>query len=288
MIPHFSNLLSRPLAISEAGAKHLRSLAINQANQAQFALALNKIDPKSGCFEYDYLGNEIQEPEDLCDGVRMIPLYGPITRGLGRMGQYFGMADTDRFSKWINEATADNTVSTIALHIKSPGGDAIGCFEAAQLVKDASKVKPVIVFCDDMMASAAYFIGAGATAIFASPSSLIGSVGTYVLLTDDSEAWKKMGVEFIVVRSGKYKGSGLDGYSQEQIDNIQKMVDSFGAQFRGFVSANRPSIQESDMEGQVFLGGEASQNGFVDGIANSLMYSLDEYKRVSQVAMYKF
>jgi len=184
---------------------------------------------------------------------------------------YFGMADTDRFCKWVNDAANDPSVSTIFLHIQSPGGDAVGCLEAAQAVKAATETKRVIAFCDDMMASAAYFIGSAATTIYAAPSSLIGSIGTYVLLADDSDAWKRMGVEFRVIRSGKFKGAGLDGYTPEQIENVQRMVDSFGAQFRGFVTEARSGkIKPEDMEGQVFLGEEAAGKGFVDGIANKI------------------
>jgi signal peptide peptidase SppA len=231
----------------------------------------------------DHLGNKIPEPADDGNGSRVIPLQGPITRGMGLLGMYLGMADTDRFAKWVSAAAADPSVSTIFLHIKSPGGDAVGCLEAAQAVKEATKTKRVVAFCDDMMASAAYFIGAGATAIYASPSSLIGSIGTYVLLADDSDAWKRAGVEFRVVRSGKFKGAGLDGYTPEQIENVQRMVDSFGAQFRDFVTyARKGRIKEEDMEGQVFLGAEAAEKGFADGIVNNLEILLAKHAKAGQ------
>lgn len=278
-----STLLARPLAISEIGASHLRGLATNPAHYERFAVASKEAGDKPDWLTMDYLGNRIPEPYDTETGARVVPLQGAITRGLGLLGMYFGMADTDRFTRWIEDAVNDPRVSTIAIHIQSPGGDAVGCYEAAQAVQSAAQIKPVIVFCDDMMASAAYFIGAGATTIYASPSSLIGSIGTYVLLADDSEAWRRMGVEFRVIRSGKFKGAGLDGYTPEQIDNIQRMVDSFGAQFREFVTAARGgTIAEDDMQGQVFLGSEAAQRGFVDGVENNLQNVLAKVEKAKQ------
>lgn len=277
-----SSLLARPLAISEIGASHLRALAANPAHYERFAVACKDAD-RPDWLTMDYLGNRIPEPMDREDGVRIIPLQGPITRGLGLMGMFFGMADTDRFKGWVESAKTDPRVSTIALHIQSPGGDAVGCLEAAQAVESAAKVKPVIAFCDDMMASAAYFMGARATSVIVAPSSLIGSIGTYVVLADDREYWKQRGIEFFVVRSGKFKGAGIDGYSPEQIANIQRMVDSFGAQFRGFVGAARGGrIAAEDMEGQVFLGDEAAERGFADGIANNIEMALAKYKKTRQ------
>jgi len=275
-----SSLLARPLAISEIGASHLRALAANPAHYDRFAVACKEAGDKPEWLTMDYLGNRIPEPRDTQDGARIIPLQGPITRGLGLMGMFFGMADTDRFKGWVESAANDPRVTTIALHIQSPGGDAIGCLEAAQAVAAAAKVKPVIAFCDDVMASAAYFIGAGATSVIVAPSSLIGSIGTYVVLADDSDYWKRLGVDFMVLRSGKFKGAGIDGYSPEQIANIQRMVDSFGAQFRGFVSTARGGrIAAEDMEGQVFLGAESAERGFADGIANNIEMALAKYKK---------
>jgi capsid assembly protease len=282
MTTPLSSLLTRPLALSEIGAAHLRGLALNAAHYERFAVASKEAAEKPDWMEYDYLGNKIAQPTQREDGTRVIPLQGAVTRNLGLLGQFLGMADTDRFAGWVRDAANDPTVSRIALHIQSPGGDAIGCYEAAQAVAQAAKKKTVVAFCDDMMASAAYFIGAGATAIAATPSSLIGSIGTYVVLADDSEAWKRAGVEFRVVRSGKFKGAGIDGYTEEQVENVQRMVDSFGAQFRSFVKKHRGSIAAENMGGQVFLGAEAVSIGFVDTVENTLDSALARIQKALQ------
>jgi ClpP class serine protease len=80
-----------------------------------------------------------------------------------------------------------------------------------------------------------------------------------------------MGVEFMVVRSGKFKGAGIDGFSAEQIAEIQAMVDSYGEQFRAFVdTARNGDVKREQMEGQVWLGADAAKNGLADGNAESL------------------
>lgn len=274
-----SCLLSRPLALSEMGAAQLRGLAVNATHYDRFSIASKESMKRPDWLQSDYLGNVIPEPAQREDGTRVIPLQGAITRNMGLLGQFFGMADTDRFCGWVSEAANDPSVAQIAIHIQSPGGDAVGCYEAATAVAQAAKKKPVLAFCDDMMASAAYFIGAAATCIAATPSSLVGSIGTYVLLADDSEYYKKMGIEFTVIRSGQFKGAGLDGYTPEQVENVQRMVDSFGAQFRGFVGKHR-GINSDDMQGQVFLGEDAAQRGFVDAVENNLNSSIAKMKKL--------
>lgn len=266
-----ASILLRPLALSDAGARQVRALAFDTTAQSRFAVSAKESADRPGWLTSDYLGNKIPEPYDTENGVRVIPLQGAITRGLGLLGQYYGMADTDRFAADVKAAAADPRVSKIILHIQSQGGDAVGCYEAARAVADAAKVKPVYAFCDDVMASAAYFIGSSANFIYATPSSLIGSIGTYTVLTDDAEYWKKMGVDFMVVRSGKFKGAGIDGFSAEQIAEIQAMIDSYGEQFRAFVdTARNGDVTREQMEGQVWLGADASKNGIVDGNVESL------------------
>ena len=266
-----ASLLLRPLALSDVGARQLRALAFDSTAQDRFRVSAKEAVDRPGWLTSDYLGNKIPEPYDAENGVRVLPLEGPITRGLGLLGQYFGMADTDRFTAGVKAATADPRVSKILLHIQSPGGDAVGCYEAARAVQNAAKNKPVYAFCDDVMASAAYFIGSAANFIYATPSSLVGSIGTYTVLTDDTEYWKRMGVEFMVVRSGKFKGAGIDGFTPEQVAQLQAMVDSYGEQFRLFVdTARNGDVKRDKMEGQVWLGADAARNGIADGNVESL------------------
>jgi len=260
-----SKMLSRPLAISEMGARQIKSMS------GEFE-SRTSLDPDKYRLESDAYGNEWPKPYDMQDGVRVIPMMGPMTRGLGLLGQYFGMVDMDTIGRQIDEAVADESVEMIVMHIQSPGGSAIGCAELAEKLRSAGK--PTLAFTDDMMASAAYFVAAGCEQISASPSSLTGSVGTLLQLVDDTEFWRNMGIEWIVLRSGEYKGAGIDGYSEEQLVEMQALVDGFGAQFRQFVSAGR-DIAEEGMRGQVYLAAEAQEKNFVDFVSKNLIQAIE-------------
>jgi len=265
-----ASLILRPLALTDVGARQLRALAFDARAHDVFRTHAKQSQDRPGWLDSDYLGNKIPEPYDLADGVRVIPLQGPITRNLGWLGMFYGMADTDRFSAQIKAAGDDPRVSKIIIHSQTPGGDAVGCLEAARAVQAAGKKKPVYAFCDDTCGSAGYFITSAAREIFVTSSCIIGSIGTYSVLTDDTEYWKRMGVEFLVVRSGKFKGAGIDGFTPEQIAEMQKMVDSFGEQFRSFVDESRNGdVKREQMEGQVWLGSESVKYGIADNLVNS-------------------
>jgi ClpP class serine protease len=269
MNPLFSSFFFTPMAMSEAGAMKVRSIAMDNTIAMPQSKEHTPID-----ISHDYLLNELPKPYDLDDGTRVIPLDGPISRGLGFVGRYYGFADTDMFVQWVNEAVADEAVTRIALHISSPGGTAIGCEEAAQAVKAAGKRKPTVTFSDGLMASAAYYIGCAAHTIYATPSSIIGSIGTYSVIVDDSEYWLRNGIRFVVIRSGAHKGAGIDGFTEEQLAEMQSFVDSYGTQFRDFVHSARPEISDEIMQGQCFIGKLAERNGMADFVAQNLTAAL--------------
>ena len=271
----FAKLLSRPLAMSEWGAREIR----NQIQQS--SPAVQAIIEKDG-FEltHDWLGNPVPKPYDLQDGTRVIPVFGVMTRGYGMIGQYYGMCDTDKIRAQIIEAANDPDVTTICLHIRSPGGDAQMCEETARAFQAAALTKNTMTFCDEIMASAAYYVGCAAETVYASPSAMIGNVGSYIVLCDDSEFWEKHGVKWIVLRSGEFKGAGLDGYNEEQLAEIQKWSDSFGSQFREFVKESRMSIKDEDLQGQIFLKNELTLSHFCDFIASDLREALNHNSKL--------
>ena len=272
----FPQLFSRPLAISEMGARQIKAMAQRYGTPE----SRKSLDPERLNITMDVFGNELPKPYDLEPGVRVIPVMGPMTRGLGVLGQIFGMVDMDTIGRQIDEAAADPEVEFLVLHIQSPGGSAIGSAELAQRFAAAGtgpEGKHTLAFTDELMASAAYFLASGAHHLSATPSSVTGSVGTMLQLVDDSEFWRSLGIEFIVLRSGEFKGAGIDGFTEEQLAEMQALVDAFGAQFRGFVSRFR-EIEPDDMRGQVFLAEEARDKNFVDSVSENLIHALDIFR----------
>jgi capsid assembly protease len=181
-----------------------------------------------------------------------------------------GACSTTAFTRAVIAAASDASVAAIVIDADSPGGQTLGCLEAASAVRSAASVKPVIAYTGGLMCSAAYWACAGASAVYASRMALVGSIGCYSVVGDTSEYYKAIGVKMHLIKSGANKGDGAFGtpVPESMIKRVQGLVDQIGAMFRDDVRAGRPAVKDDAMEGQEFLGADAIGAGLIDSIAS--------------------
>ena len=203
------------------------------------------------------------------DGTGVIPIVGPIGKGLAPIEKMTGAVDVNDIANCIDEMCANPQVTRIAFQVASPGGTVTGVEELANKVRNISK--PTMAYSDSEMASAAYWIASAADKVVASPSSTIGSIGVYMTVADMTEMAKAQGIKMVVIKSGKFKGAGIPGtsLSEEQIGNLQAGVDEIHGDFKSAVLQTRKLVKAEDMEGQVFSGKQAAQRNLVTGLADS-------------------
>lgn len=270
----FGQFLNTPLAINERGLRSMLATA-QVYRQQQGRLDINAAEQRE--VTRDRLGNLIPAAEIREDGTACIPLKGVVSRGLGPMGEYYGFLDIEKFQAAVADAIDNSQVRRIAINVDSPGGTVLGTRDAAELVAKASAVKPTMVYTGGLMASAAYYIGSAANVIYSGSSAMVGSIGVFTYMADDSKMWEDCGITWIVARSGKLKGAGIDKITEEQLAMIQEEIDGLGEEFRSFVEERR-DISRDDMQGQMFSGLMASQRGFVHGLAHSFNEALSRFK----------
>ena len=170
------------------------------------------------------------------------------------------------------EAELDSDV--IVLYIRSPGGYVFRVPETARLIEKITETKPVIAYTDVVLASAAYWLASSCDAIYASPSSYIGSIGAYVEHYNYEGYYKKYGIDHKVFRSGDRKARTLDGQIDDQeIAEIQAGVEATHSQFIEHVLKHR-KIDLEHMQGQTFEGSGAFAINMVDGLFDSF----DDFK----------
>ncbi len=176
---------------------------------------------------------------------------------------------SDRFAL----AISDPAVSAVVLRIDSPGGDAAGCFEAVkhmQAVRAAS-AKPVLAYCDELCASAAYALATVANAgIFLPAGGVAGSVGVLSMHMSVAKAMEYEGAEVTIARSGKRKAE-LNPYeplTEEARAAMQSHVDTLAGQFAALVGTARGMKPKAvlALEGAVFMGKEAVEAGLADDV----------------------
>jgi len=161
---------------------------------------------------------------------------------------------------------ANDESDAIVLHIRSGGGYTFKVEETARLIEKIAKKKAVFAYTDVILASAAYELAASCDGIYASPSSIVGSIGAYIDVYDFQKYYERLGIEHSVIRSGDRKARSLDGQLDEQeLKEMQEDVDNSHKQFIQHVLKHR-QIDAEYMQGQCYYGNEAFAINMIDGL----------------------
>lgn len=172
----------------------------------------------------------------------------------------------------ISEAFA-SSCSAVVLRMNSPGGDALGVFEAAREIRDLARDvrKPLFAYADGTIASAAYALACAAEAIYVPVAGFVGSVGVIKMLLDTTAADRAMGLNFAVIASGARKADGnphlaiSDGAreaTQAQVDSLAELFFSIVSEMRGV-----PAADVRGLEAAMFHGQKAVSAKLADGVA---------------------
>lgn len=211
---------------------------------------------------------------DVIDGVAVVPVVGPSAKRMNLMTQISGGVSTELLARDIRAALADEGVHSIILHIDSPGGTVDGTPNLAALVREATLVKPVVSLASGLMASAAYWYGSAASAVYMEDATTqVGSIGVVARHVDVSAAEAAAGFKHTEIVAGKYKriASQYAPLTKEGRANIQEQVDHIYGVFLGAVAAHRgvsaEQVHEQMADGRIFMGAAAIAAGLVDGVA---------------------
>jgi signal peptide peptidase SppA len=200
--------------------------------------------------------------------VAVIPIHGVLGKRVGGLAKSSGATDIDDIAEALDQAVANPEVSGILLDIASPGGTTTGMPELADKIAAVSVKKPVVAWTDSQMASAAYWLAAGADSIYASKSAKIGSIGVYMAWLDDSRALEQQGYRAELIKRGKFKAIGVSGTSltQEAREMLQQSVDQVYDWFTEHVRLFRDDVPQEAMEGQVFFAAQAQEFDLIDRV----------------------
>ncbi len=166
-------------------------------------------------------------------------------------------------------------VKAIVLRIDSPGGGVVPSQEihdAVKRVKNKSN-KAIIASMGTVAASGGYYIAAATDRIIANPGSLTGSIGVIMEMANFEGLMKKVGVEGVVIKSGRFKdvGSPVRKMSDEERKLLQSVMDDVHQQFIQAVADGR-SLEVSDVEpladGRIYTGRQAKEARLVDELGD--------------------
>ncbi|MGF3026706.1 S49 family peptidase [Methylobacterium aquaticum] len=204
-------------------------------------------------------------------GVANITLVGEWVNRGGWIGASSGLISYEGFKVQMLAASADPRTKAILLDLESPGGEAVGAFEAAEVVRQVAARKPVIAVVNGMAASAAYAIASAANRIVSIPTGISGSIGVVLMHLDISEYLKAEGMKPTFIHAGAHK---IDGNPYQPLPpsvrtDLQAEVEAFFRLFVATVAKGRPRLSDNAIratEARCFMGREAVAAGLVDAI----------------------
>ena len=170
----------------------------------------------------------------------------------------------------LRQARYDNTVKAVVLRVDSPGGS---MFASEQILREVQALrkagKPVVVSMSTYAASGGYYISAAANQIFASPTTLTGSIGVFSVVPTFQRTLEKLGVKVDGIGTtplaGDMRLERTLGPAARQI--LQTSVEHAYAEFLMRVGEGRKkSVTEVDKiaQGRVWAGVDAQRIGLVD------------------------
>jgi protease-4 len=219
-----------------------------------------------------YLG-AIGAPKDgEAPNVGIVTAAGAIVDGEAPIGEAAG---GDTVAMFLKQALDDEDVKAVVLRVDSPGGSAF----ASEVIRDGvialqKAGKPVVVSMGSLAASGGYWISAPADEIWASPTTVTGSIGIFAFFPTFENAAAHWGVNVDGVGTTSISsiyGAGLGPLEPNVADIFQQSVEHGYREFLSVVAEGRklePAYVDSVGQGRVWIGSKAKDLKLVDKIGD--------------------
>jgi len=212
----------------------------------------------------------LQTPEKKASNVGILVASGEIVDGEAGFGTIGG----DTLANLVRQAASDDSIKAVVLRVDSPGGSMFASqvvFEQLQALKEMGK--PLIVSMSSVAASGGYYIAMLADEIWASESTITGSIGVGALIPTFQRSLGSVGV--YVDGIGTTQLSGQFRPDRELGEDAKKLVQmSIDEAYRVFVgkvaNARDMSVERAGdvAEGRVWIGSDALDLGLVDELGD--------------------
>jgi protease IV len=181
-------------------------------------------------------------------------------------------ANAENIIKGLHDAFEDKAAVGIILQANSPGGSPVQSayiYDEILRLREKFPDKPLYAVIGDICASGCYYAVAAADKIYASPASIVGSIGVLMDGFGFVDGMKKLGIERRLLTAGTNKAM-LDPFSPlepKALRHAQRMLDEIHAQFIDAVKQGRGAALKPNSEifsGLFWTGAKAKELGLVD------------------------
>jgi ClpP class serine protease len=211
-------------------------------------------------------------------GVARLEVHGVMAPKANLFMQISGGVSTQMFTQQLLSMRADGRVKSVMLEWDSPGGNVQGIPAAAAAMRGLAAEKPTVSLVRGVMASAAYWVGSAANAIYIEgQTDVLGSLGVYQRIS-----WDQPAPNTLDLVRGRYKRASLNGQppsaeflagAEQQLDYLYSVLIDAVAEHRG---VDAETVERDMADGRLFTGRLAIDAGLADGMrtADELMDQL--------------
>ncbi len=221
--------------------------------------------------------------------IAVVTASGTIVDGEAPLGEAAG---GDTIAALLRKARKDENVKAVVLRVDSPGGSAF----ASDIIRDEllaikASGKPVVASMGSLAASGGYWISAAADEIWASPTTITGSIGIFGYFNTFEEAAAHWGLYTDGVGTTELApllATGIGPLPENVGDIIQQSIEHGYDRFLTVVSEGRDLDKEyidSIGQGRVWIGEKATDLKLVDDIGG-LDESIEAAARLANLEDY--
>ena len=259
-------LCERPWAITERAMATMLDIyeshaaGLNGANLEAVAAKLGKPLENSGG-RVEVRGN-----------IAILDVQGPLFRYANLFTDCSGATSVEMLGRDLGAAVDNRAIETIVLNINSPGGEADGIGELAELIRSAQAKKPVVAYVGGIGASGGYWLASAASRIVLHETAFVGSIGCVATFMDARARLEKEGIHRYVIVSSQSPHKHVDIATKEGQLQILGMVDAMAEVFIGRVAQYRKTTAENVIanfgKGFVLPARQAIAAGMADSVGS--------------------
>ena len=225
---------------------------------------------------------ELQHRPESKRKIAIVIAEGDIVRGK----QPHGTVGAVTLAEELRSAADDSNVEAVVLRINSPGGDVFASEKIrreVQALKESGKT--VVVSMGDVAASGGYWIAMAADEVWASSSTITGSIGVYGIIPTFSRPLEKLGIHTDGVGTTPLAGKlRLDRPLDSDLKRIfqhatEQTYDDFIQLVTDARQLERHEV-EAVAQGRVWSGAQAKDRQLIDQTGN-LRQAIDAAARIA-------
>lgn len=220
---------------------------------------------------YSHYSKNILRPNPLLKpNVGLIVARGTILDGKQPEGTIGG----DSLSQLFKKARKNKDLKALVLRIDSGGGSAFASEIIRQEIEETRKQGiPVVVSMGSVAASGGYWIAMASDKVYATPTTITGSIGVFGIFPTFEESLEKIGVHTDGIATTDLAGTfRIDRPLSPVAENvIQQGIESIYDRFINLVADAREASAEQIhqvAQGRVWTGAKAKELGLVDNLGD--------------------